>query len=113
MLAPIRLTNAAALFLPVLPTPLRGYCCAVRQNERQLPCGSGETQGDASPPPIRTTLVDKGRFLGRTRRDACGAASPQPSPSSIESHPESATNGASPPVTQTAPAATLCKNLPL
>src|SRR5713226_10191831 len=59
MLAPIRLTNAAALFLPVLPTPLRGYCCAVRQNERQLPCGSGETQGDASPlhstppPPLR------------------------------------------------------------
>src|SRR5260221_11708039 len=31
MLAPIRLTNAAA----------------------QLPCGSGETQGDASPPPLR------------------------------------------------------------
>src|SRR6266851_5549341 len=71
MLAPIRLTNAGscpsrqrdcvataarsaetkgtALFLPVLPTPLRGYCCAVRQNERQLPCGSGETQGEASP----------------------------------------------------------------
>ena len=49
MLAPIRLTNAAALFLPVLPTPLRGYCCAVRQNERQLPSGSGETQGEASP----------------------------------------------------------------
>src|SRR5213592_760494 len=44
-LAPIRVTNAAALFLPVLPTPLRGYCCAVRQNERQLPSGSGETQG--------------------------------------------------------------------
>jgi len=58
MLAPTRLTNAGscpsrqrccaataarsaetkgtALFLPVLPTPLRGYCCAVRQNERQL-----------------------------------------------------------------------------
>src|SRR5260370_40645954 len=58
MLAPIRLTNAGscpsrqrdcvataarsaetkgtALFLPVLPTPLRGYCYAVRQNERQL-----------------------------------------------------------------------------
>ena len=35
-LAPIRLTNAATLFLPVLPTPLRGYCYAVRQNERQL-----------------------------------------------------------------------------
>ena len=46
MLALIRLTNAASLFLPVLPTPLRGYCCTVRQNERQLPCGSGETQGE-------------------------------------------------------------------
>ena len=45
-LAPIRLTNAATLFLPVLPTPLRGYCFAVRQNERQLPFGSGETQGE-------------------------------------------------------------------
>src|SRR5215471_10807799 len=44
-LALIRLTNAAALFLCVLPTPLRGYCCAVRQHERQLPCGSGETKG--------------------------------------------------------------------
>src|SRR5258708_6824513 len=71
MLAPIRLTNAGscpsrqrdcvataarsaetkgtALFLPVLPTPLRGYCCAVRQNERQLPCGSGEPQGEGMP----------------------------------------------------------------
>src|SRR5438876_12173423 len=44
-LALIRLTNAASLFLPVLPTPLRGYCFAVRQNERQLPYGSGKTQG--------------------------------------------------------------------
>jgi len=44
-LALIHLANAAALFLPVLPTLLRGYCCAVRQNERQLPSGSGETKG--------------------------------------------------------------------
>src|SRR5216684_692234 len=29
-------TKGTALFLPVLPTPLRGYCYAVRQNERQL-----------------------------------------------------------------------------
>src|SRR5260370_37493275 len=110
MLAPIRLTNAAALFLPVLPTPLRGYCCAVRQNERQLPCGSGETQGDASPPPIRTTLVDKGRFLGRTRSDAGGAASPQPSPSAMERAPEAAAKRASPRLSHTAPAPTLCNN---
>src|SRR6266571_7445721 len=48
-LALIRLANSAALFLPVLPTPLRGYCFAVRQNEKQLPCGSGETQGEAMP----------------------------------------------------------------
>src|SRR6266566_1951485 len=61
-------------FLPVLPTTLahlllrsqaerealrcsypfdqrrmRGYCCAVRSNERQLPYGSGKTKGEASP----------------------------------------------------------------
>ena len=46
--------------------------------------------------------VDKGRFLGRTRRDA---ASPQPSPSAMEREPEGARNGASPPLTYTAPAA--------
>ncbi len=45
-LALIRLANAASLFLPVLPTPLRGYCFAVRQNERQLPYGSGKTKGE-------------------------------------------------------------------
>src|SRR5216684_1008352 len=95
MLAPIRLTNAGscpsrqrdcvataarsaetkgtALFLPVLPTPLRGYCCAVRQNERQLPCGSGETQGDASPPlthtaPAATRLLYHG---GKSAKGRC------------------------------------------
>jgi drug/metabolite transporter (DMT)-like permease len=35
-LAPIRLTKAAALFLPVLPTPRCGYCFAFRQHDRQL-----------------------------------------------------------------------------
>src|SRR5713226_733813 len=43
MLAPIRLTNAAA----------------------QLPCGSGETQGEASPPPIRTTPAPTRLFTGK------------------------------------------------
>jgi hypothetical protein len=47
-LALTRLANAAALFLHVLPTPLRGYCFAVRQNERQLPYGSGKSKGEVS-----------------------------------------------------------------
>src|SRR2546426_6657135 len=42
-------TKGTALFLSVLPTPLRGYCCAVRQNERQLPYGSRKTKGEGSP----------------------------------------------------------------
>src|SRR6266446_6227641 len=66
-------TKGTALFLPVLPTPLRGYCCAVRQNERQLPCGSGETQGDASPPPVHTSPAFSGRLMVRP------LASPWPS----------------------------------
>ena len=55
-----RLGNAtASLNLSVSPTRLRRYCCAVRRDARhtaarsaetkgtaQLPCGSGETQGE-------------------------------------------------------------------
>src|SRR5258708_736670 len=55
MLAPIRLTNAGSC-------PSRQRDCvatAARSAETkgtaQLPCGSGETQGDASPPPVRTS----------------------------------------------------------
>src|SRR5216683_4176086 len=43
MLAPIRLTNAAA----------------------QLHCGSGETQGEASPPPVRTTPAPTRLYTGK------------------------------------------------
>src|SRR5260221_3149071 len=55
MLAPIRLTNAGSC-------PSRQRDCvatAARSAETkgtaQLPCGSGETQGEASPPPVRTS----------------------------------------------------------
>src|SRR5713226_6325529 len=54
-----RLGNAtASLNLSVSPTRLRRYCCAVRRDERHCAATasrSGETQGDASPPPIRPT----------------------------------------------------------
>ena len=59
--------------LSVSATPLRGYCCAVRQNERQLPCGSGEMQGEASPPPVHTSPAFRGRLMVRL------LASPWPS----------------------------------
>ena len=59
--------------LSVSATPLRGYCCAVRQNERQLPCGSGEMQGEASPPPVHTSPAFRGRLMVRP------LASPWPS----------------------------------
>ena len=59
--------------LSVSATRLRRYCFAVRQNERQLPCGSGETQGDASPPPVHTSPAFRGRLMVRL------LASPWPS----------------------------------
>jgi hypothetical protein len=61
-------TKGTALFLPVLPTPLRGYCCAVRQNERQLPYGSGKTKGARPSQPRFTTLshvLDKSALYGK------------------------------------------------
>src|SRR5258708_16661466 len=98
MLAPIRLTNAGscpsrqrdcvataarsaetkgtALFLPVLPTPLRGYCCAVRQNERQLPCGSGETQGEGMPLPFISQLKIVSPLLSNSTHGERGSAGP-------------------------------------
>src|SRR5216683_2510579 len=74
-LAPIRPANAAAqlvlrtqagrkedatasLNLSVSPTRLRRYCCAVSRDERHCAATasrSGETQGEASPPPVPTS----------------------------------------------------------
>src|SRR6266481_2767650 len=45
-------------FLPVSATRLRRYRCAVSRDERHCAASashSGETQGDASPPPVHTT----------------------------------------------------------
>ncbi len=53
-------------FLPVSATRLRRYRCAVSRDERHCAASashSGETQGDASPPPIRTAPAFRGRYF--------------------------------------------------
>src|SRR5713101_1280141 len=76
MLAPIRLTNAGSC-------PSRQRCFAATaarsaetKGTAQLPCGSGETQGDASPPPVPTSpaptrLFDDGSHISMIMSVCC------------------------------------------